>query len=73
MKYFKTSQPIPGKGAAWTYYECDDAGVIQRQLTDIPETGETTRVPDPIVKKLYRPEVLSDATAEEFLGLWDAK
>jgi len=71
MKYFKTAQPIPGKGAAWTYYEVDDAGVIQRQLTSIPETGELTRVPDPIVKKLYRPEVLSDATAEEFLGLWD--
>jgi hypothetical protein len=73
MKYYKTSQYVPGKGAAWTYYEVDENGVIQRQLTNIPETGETTRVPDPIVKKLYRPEVLSDAAAEEFLGLWDAK
>ncbi len=73
MKYFKTSQYVPGKGSAWTYYECDEAGVIQRQLTHIPETGETTRVPDPIVKKLYRPEVLSDATSGEFLGLWDAQ
>ena len=64
---------MPGKCSAWTYYVCDEAGVIQRQLTNIPETGETTRVPDPIVKKLYRPEVLTDATAKEFLGLWDTQ
>ena len=70
MKYFKSSQGIPGKGAAWTYYECTDAGVVQRQLTHIPTTNETTRVPDPIVKKLYRPELLADATSEEFLSLW---
>jgi hypothetical protein len=72
MKYFKSSQGIPGKGDAWTYYECSDEGVVQRQLTHIPATGETTRVPDPIVKKLYRPELLQDATAEEFLPLWSA-
>jgi len=73
MKYFKTAQYVPGKGQAWTYYECDDAGTVQRQLTHIPETGETTRVPDPVVRKLYRPELLQDAEAGEFLQLWDEK
>lgn len=72
MQYFKTGQYVPGKGDAWTYYECDDNQAVLRQLTHIPETGELTRVPDPIVKKLIRPEVLHDATAEEFLALWGA-
>jgi len=71
MNYFKTAQFVPGKGQAWTYYECDDAGTIQRQLTYIPETREITKVPDPIVRKLYRPELLQDADAEEFRKLWE--
>ena len=70
MKYFKTSQVVPGKGNAWMYYECDDADTVLRTLTHIPEADETTRVPDPIVKRLIRPEILQDATADEFLGLW---
>lgn len=70
MIYFKTAQIVPGKGNAWTYYECDDAQTILRQLTHIPETGDTDRIPKPIVKKLYRPEKLQPATAEEFLTLW---
>lgn len=73
MKYFKTSQYVPGKGDAWTYYECDDSEKVLRQLTHIPETGTTDRVPHPIVKRLYRPELLQPATQEEFLGLWDAQ
>jgi len=71
MIYYKTAQIVPGKGNAWTYYECDDNETIQRQLTHIHETGETDRIPDPIVKKMYRPEKLQAATAEEFLALWD--
>lgn len=71
MKYFKTSQIVPGKGNAWMYYECDDAEKVLRTLTHIPDTGEITRVPDPIVKRLIRPEILQDATAEEFLSRWD--
>lgn len=70
MIYFKTAQFVPGKGDAWTYYECDDSKTVQRQLTHIPETGELSRVPDPIVKKLFRPELLQHADEAEFLKLW---
>jgi hypothetical protein len=70
MIYYKTAQYVPGKGDAWTYYECEDGGKILRQLTHIPETGETDRIADPIVKKLYRPEKLQPAEATEFLALW---
>lgn len=73
MKYFKTSQFVPGKGDAWTYYECDETDKIVRQMTHIPETGDTERISDPIVKKLYRPDKLQSATAEEFLSLWEEK
>jgi hypothetical protein len=70
MIYFKTAQFIPGKGDAWTYYECNENQTIIRQLTHIPETGDIDRIPDPIVKKLYRPDRLQDADAQEFLALW---
>lgn len=70
MKYFKAAQPVPGKGTAWTYHECDDTETVLRTITHIPETNEITRIPDPIVKKLYRPEVLMEATEEEFTRLW---
>ncbi len=71
MKYFKTAQLVPAKGDAWTYYECDDSEKILRQLTHIPETGETDRIPDPIVKRLYRPEKLQPTTEQEFVSLWN--
>lgn len=70
MKYYKASQPIPGKGNAFVYYECSDDQAIVRQLTFIPATGELERVPDPIVKKLYRPEVLEESSKEEFEEYW---
>lgn len=70
MQYFKTSQFVPGKGNAWMYYECDDAQKVLRTLTHIPDTGEITRVPDPIVKRLIRPEILQDAEGHEFVTLW---
>lgn len=70
MKYYKVAQFVPGKGDAWTYYECDENNTILRQMTYIPETDELNKVPDPIVKKLYRPEILTETTAEEFLQLW---
>lgn len=71
MKYYKVAQFVPGKGYAWTYYECNDEGTIIRQLTYIPDTKEITKVPDPIVKFLYRPEMLEQASQEEFLSLWE--
>ncbi len=71
MRYFKVAQFVPGKGDAWTYYECDDNGTIQRQLTYIPTTDEISKVPEPIVKRLYRPELLEVSEAQEFLSLWE--
>jgi hypothetical protein len=68
--YFKTSQPIPGKGDAWMFYECSDDRRIVRYVTHIPATGETERVSDPVVKKLYRPEMLSESSLEEFDRYW---
>lgn len=70
MQYFKTSQVVPGKGNAWMFYECDENQKVLRTLTHIPDTGEITRVPDPIVKRLIRPEILQDADGAEFLALW---
>ncbi len=71
MKYYKVSQFVPGKGYAWTYYECSDEGTIIRQLTYIPDTDEITKVADPIVKFLYKPEMLEQTTQEEFVSLWN--
>jgi hypothetical protein len=72
MQYFKTSQPVPGKGDAFIYYECDDNQTIQRYVTFLPATGETERNSDPLVKKLYRPEVLMKSDPDEFLKYWSA-
>lgn len=71
MLYFKASQPIPGKGDALVFYECTDEEKILRQLTVIPATGEMERVPKPIVKRLYRPELLSKSSQEEFEKYWN--
>jgi hypothetical protein len=70
MVYFKTSQPIPGKGDAWMYYECTDEQRVVRYVTHIAATGETERVDDPVVKKLYRPEMLVASSQEEFERYW---
>jgi hypothetical protein len=70
MNYYKSSQPIPGKGDAVVYYECDDDDTIQRHVTHIAATGETERVPDPIVKKLYRRELLQGSSEKEFKQYW---
>ena len=70
MIYFKASQPIPGKGDALTYYECTDDKKVVRQLTHIPATGDVERIPDPIVRTLIRPDMLSEASREVFERLW---
>ena len=72
MLYFKTSQPVPGKGDAWMYYECHDDQSVRRYLTYIPATRETDRVPRPFIKKLQRPDLLMPATREEFEQYWPA-
>ena len=71
MLYFKTAQFVPGKGEAWMYYECDDAQKVLRTLTYVPGSDELTKVPDPIVKRLIKPEMLQTAEAGEFLALWE--
>jgi len=70
--YFKTSQPVPGKGDAWMFYECSDEHKVLRYVTYISDTGETQCVTDPVVKKLYRPELLQESSAEEFERHWTA-
>ena len=70
MRYYKTFQPVPGKGDAYMYYECNDDMSVRRYLTHIPVTGEITKVPNPFVKSVQNPDALMDATAEEFLRLW---
>ena len=73
MKYLKGAQFVPGKGEAWMYYECDDQTSVVRSLTHLPQTGELTRYPNPPIRKLFRPELLQDATEEEFKKLWELK
>ena len=70
MIYLKASQPIPGKGDAWTFYECSDDKRIARYVTYIAVSGETERVADPVVKRLYRPEFLTESSQEEFERYW---
>lgn len=71
MKYYKTSQFVPGKGQAWMYTEADEAGQVQRTLTHIPSTDEIERIPNPVVKILFAPERLQSASCEEFERLWN--
>ena len=71
MIYFKTAQFVPGKGDAWMYYECTDEQKVLRTLTYIPGTDELTKVADPIVKRLIKPELLQAAEPTEFLALWE--
>jgi len=70
MQYFKASQPVPGKGDAWMFYECSDDERIIRYATFIPATGEFERVEKPVVKRLYRPELLQPSSQEEFEQHW---
>ena len=70
LQYYKTSQFVPGKGQAWMYTEAEASKVL-RTLTHIPNTGEISRIPDPVVKLLFMPERLSAATEAEFMELWN--
>lgn len=70
MRYHKVAQAIPGKGDAWMYSESDEKGAVLRTLTYVPATGELERIPDPVIKFLFRPEALQEVPAAEFLELW---
>ena len=64
--YWKTSQPVPGKGEAWVYYECDEKFSILRHLTHFPLTGEVECVAKPLVKKMTDMYLMQKADEEEF-------
>lgn len=70
MKYLKTTQYVPGKGNAETYYECEDDHTIRRFMTIIPQTGEIERITKPVVKKLFRPEMCEPCDESEFREKW---
>ena len=73
MKYLKSEQPVPGKGMAITYYETDEEYNIMRMMTAIHETNELTHYPEPKLKKVFMPEMLSNVEKEEFTSLWEQK
>jgi hypothetical protein len=68
--YWKTSQPVPGKGQAWVHYECDEKFNILRHLTHFPATGDVDCVKNPIVKRMTDMYLMDKSTEEEFSGLW---
>lgn len=70
MLYYKISQPVPGKGDAWVYYECDEKFNIARQMTHIPATGETDCVPNPLVRRMTNMAWMEKSSKEEFDALW---
>ena len=70
MTYMKSSQFVPDKGQAVTIYELAEDGSIARFVTHLTGTGEVTRNPKPVVKRLYRPEACQPSSAEEFTRLW---
>ena len=70
LLYYKVSQPVPGKGDAWVYYECNEAFEIQRQMTHIPATGEIVCVQDPVVKKMTNMAYMTQTDEDEFTLYW---
>jgi hybrid cluster-associated redox disulfide protein len=70
MLYYKVSQPVPGKGDAWVYYECDEKFNIQRQMTHIPGTGETDCIANPLVKKMTNMAIMEKSSKDEFDLHW---
>ena len=71
MKYLKGAQFVPGKGEALMFYECTDDDTVLRQCTLHTGTGEHSRTDKPVVKKLFRPEMLQPSTREEFETAWN--
>jgi len=69
MRYYRGTQFIPMKGNASMYYECDDEGAVKRFMTVIPD-GEIEKMPNPPMKRLFRPELLEEVDAPEFEEWW---
>ena len=70
MKYLKGAQFVPEKGNAWMYYECEDDYRVRRFVTYIPDTKEVQCNEKPVIKRLFRPEMLEEVNAEEFNQIW---
>ncbi len=58
------------KGEAWMYYECEDDLTVNRVVTHIPMTGESTLTPDPVIRVLFRPEMMLPSAQAEFDKYW---
>ena len=69
--YWKTSQPVPGKGEAWVYYECDEKFNILRHFTYFPMNGEVQCVAKPLVRKMTDMYLMEKADADDFMALWE--
>lgn len=61
---------MPMKGNAAMLYETADDGSVTRFMTVIEETDEVEKMPNPPMKRLFRPELLEELTAEEFEKWW---
>jgi hypothetical protein len=71
MKFYRGEQFIPMKGVASMYFETDDDGAVSRFMTVIPGTGEIEKMPNPPMKRLFRPELLEPVEAAEFEEYWN--
>ena len=73
MRFYRGWQFVPMKGNAAMYYEVGDDDSVTRFMTVIEEAGEIERMPQPPMKRLFRPELLEEVTAEEFEKLWTGR
>lgn len=71
MLYFRTFQFIPMKGNATMLYETTEDYSVIRSCTYIPETKELQKFEKPVIKKLFRPEMLEEITQVEFDEIWN--
>ncbi len=71
MKYFRGTQFVPLQGTAAMYYETDEDGAVRRFMTVIGDRESIERMPNPPMKRLFRPELLDEVTADEFDELWN--
>ena len=70
MHYYKGMQFVPMKGMAAMYYETDADANVKRFMTVLEDVGEIERMDNPPMKRLFRPEMLEEVTAEEFERHW---
>ena len=69
--YLKTSQPVPGQGMSYTFYEIKGEDTILRMLSHLPEVNKISLYPKPPVKSLFAPERCEKSSEEEFNALWE--